>query len=241
MNEREKFLFDLQGFLVVKNLLTQEEVDALNAAVDANFDKRGEDGNSHTGDSKTLVGTHKRGMFSGMLTWQKPWCQPFRDILAHPKSIPYLNTIHGRGWRLDHSPFILTSDLMSEGLILHGSSNHHFDGSQYYVYRNGQMRCGMVVFQYQLHDVNEGDGGLCVIPGRHKANLRCPKEIRESFITSLAKQAISSFLTKRPFMARCPGRTENVNAGRCLFATRQSIYISQVVIINRNSRSGLTN
>ena len=179
MNNREKFLFDLQGFLHVPDFLTADEVDALNAAVEANWDKKGEDGNSHTGESKTLVGTHKRGFFGGMLTWPKPWCQPFRDMLAHPKAIPYLNEIHGRGWRLDHSPFILTSDVDTEGLILHGSTNHRFDGSQYYVYTNGQMRCGMVVFQYQLHDVNEGDGGLCVIPGSHKANLSCPKEIRE--------------------------------------------------------------
>ncbi len=37
----------------------------------------------------------------------------------------------------------------------------------------------MVVFQYQLHDVNPGDGGFCCIPGSHKANYRCPKSIIE--------------------------------------------------------------
>ena len=52
MNEREKFLFDLQGFLVVKDVLTPEEVDDLNAAVDANVDKQVEDDNSAVGDSK---------------------------------------------------------------------------------------------------------------------------------------------------------------------------------------------
>jgi ectoine hydroxylase-related dioxygenase (phytanoyl-CoA dioxygenase family) len=179
MNDREKFLFDLQGFLVVRNFLTKEEVDALNAAIDANMDRKTEDGNSFTGNSTTLVGTHKRGFFSGMMTWPKPWCQPYRDIIAHPKAIPYLNAIHGRGWRLDHEPFILTADKASEGLILHGATNHHFDGSEYYTYRNGEMRCGMVVLQYQLADVNEGDGGLCVIPGSHKANFPSPIEIRE--------------------------------------------------------------
>ena len=34
MNEREKFLFDLQGFLVIKNVLTPEEVHKLNISVD---------------------------------------------------------------------------------------------------------------------------------------------------------------------------------------------------------------
>ena len=178
MNEREKFLFDLQGFLVIKNVLTPEEVCKLNLSVDKNLAKQDEDPNSAVGKSKTLSGTHKRGIFTGMLAWQKPWSQPFREIIVHRKAIPYLNKIHGRGWRLDHEPFILTSDYGSEGLLLHGATNHSFFGAAYYIYTNGKMRCGMVVLQYQLVDVNEGDGGLCVIPGSHKANFPCPQEIR---------------------------------------------------------------
>ena len=179
MTEREKFLLDLQGFLVVHEFLSTGELSALNQAVDACEHLRGQDGNSNTASSEKLAGTHKRGMFSGMLSWPKPHCFPFRELIVHPKAIPYLNTMHGRGWRLDHAPFILTSDYGTEGLVIHGSTNRHFDGSQYYTYRNGQIRCGMVVLQYQLTDVEEGDGGLCVIPGSHKANFGCPQEIRK--------------------------------------------------------------
>ena len=32
-----------------------------------------------------------------MLTWEQPWCQPFRDLMAHPKAIPYLNSREGCG------------------------------------------------------------------------------------------------------------------------------------------------
>ena len=179
MTEREKFLFDLQGFLVVPNFLNKDELESLNQSVDACEDLKGKDGNSNTAGSETLAGTHKRGMFSGMLSWPKPHCIPFRELIVHPKAIPYLNTMHGRGWRLDHAPFILTSDYGTEGLVIHGSTNRHFDGSQYYTYRNGQIRCGMVVLQYQLTNVEEGDGGLCVIPGSHKSNFSCPQEIRK--------------------------------------------------------------
>lgn len=175
MDEREQFLFDLQGFLRVKNFLTPAEVQALNNAIDANRDEMRDDPNSHPAGN--LVGTQKRGSFHGMLTWEQPWRQPFRDLLAHPKAIPYLNTFFGRGWKLDHSPFILTGTPGTEGLRLHGSTSYHHDGAQYYTYANGLMRCGMLVFQYQLADVNEGDGGLCVIPGSHKANLPCPEDI----------------------------------------------------------------
>ena len=175
LNDTEKFLFDLQGFLKVPGFLSDAEVNALNDAFAANADKRGEDGNRNA--PKKMIGTQPRGMFTGMLEWPKPHCLPFRNLLAHKKLIPYLNTLHGRGWRMDHAPFMLTGGKGSEGLIMHGSTSRAFDGSQYYNYANGQMRCGMIVCQFQLADVEEGDGGLAVIPGSHKANFSCPHAI----------------------------------------------------------------
>lgn len=125
MNEREKYLYDIQGYLVVPNFLTPEEVDRLNESFDANRDKMGEDGNSFIGNSTTLTG-HKRGLYSGMLEWEKPHSQPFRDLLVHKKSIPYLDTLMGRGWRMDHSPFALFTHAGAEGLILHGPRTRLF-------------------------------------------------------------------------------------------------------------------
>ena len=155
MNDTEKFLFDLQGFLKVPDFLTPAEIDALNAAFDANEDKRGEDGNHNTGGSDALEG-RRRGMFAGMLEWEKPHCLPFRALLAHKKFIPYLDALFGRGWKMDHSPFMLCGGKGAEGLILHGSTSRHFNGSQYYAYANDQMRCGMIVCQFQLADVQGG-------------------------------------------------------------------------------------
>ena len=104
MTDREKYLFDLQGFIVVHEALTVQQVQHLNEALDANQDKRQEDQASAT--SKTLNGNQLRGLYNGMLTWEQPWCQPFRDLLANPRIIPYLNTILGRGWKMDHHPFL---------------------------------------------------------------------------------------------------------------------------------------
>ena len=65
MGDREKYLFDPEGFLVVESFLTSGEVAVLNAAIDAinandaNADKRDE----HIGgaDSPELEGNHLRG------------------------------------------------------------------------------------------------------------------------------------------------------------------------------------
>ena len=61
MTDREKYLFDVQGYLVVRGFLTPAEVTRLNEAVDANRDRMTEHEGSYLGDSRTLVGESKRG------------------------------------------------------------------------------------------------------------------------------------------------------------------------------------
>ena len=56
----------------------------------------------------------------------------------------------------------------------HGHTHGRFIGARSYMYQNGRMCCGLMTCQHQLADVNPGDGGLCLIPGSHKANFECP-------------------------------------------------------------------
>lgn len=175
MSEREQYLFDLQGFLVVEGLLCPSELQALNESLDANKDKEAEHGGRST--SPPLEGDRPREHFHGMLTWDAPWSEPWRDLLAHAKLIPYLDTLFGRGWKLDHLPDVLTSARGAEGLTLHGFGNATINGSRFYGYSNGTMRCGLINCQFYLTDQLAGDGGLMVIPGSHKANLRPDDEI----------------------------------------------------------------
>ena len=180
MNEEELYLFDLNGYLVVERVLTPGEVDEANAAIDRHADsiniRLGD--LSLSGESTTLKGTTGRGDLGGMLGWEEPWRNVFRLMLSHPRIIPYLNQIVGPGFRMDHSPGLITMRQGAEGHTLHGSSGPHFDPNQYYVYRDGQMHNGLTVVAWQLSDVEEGDGGLCLIPGSHKANFACPRPIK---------------------------------------------------------------
>ena len=168
MSEREKFLFDLQGFLHVKGFLTPSEVRALNDAVDANvlpvedYDWKGPSLYAGGMDGEFEIRTE-----SGMLTWEKPACQPFRDLIAHPKLIPYMNSLFGRGWRLEGQPALIMARKGCGGHGLHGYTSREHDGSRYYAYANGQFRTGMTVIQYQLRDIEEGSGGVTVMSGSH--------------------------------------------------------------------------
>lgn len=198
MSAREKFLFDVQGFLVVKGLLTSEEVSQLNQAVDANHDSVHVDNNQNIGSSTTLGGTGKRMMLSNLLTLPRPWCEPFRSLLAHPRMLPYLNTMLGPGWKLDHAPAIFMAEPGAEGLLLHGAtaaaaeifdagapqSDHSGlagrvpDFARTYRYANGAMRCGLLSVEFHLVSHEEGEGGFCAIPGSHKANFAVPEAIK---------------------------------------------------------------
>ena len=94
-------------------------------------------------------------------------------MLAHPKTIPHLNTILGEGWRLDHGPGLIAMDKGCSGGMLHGN----FDNAPYF-YREGRIFTGLCVIEYLLADEGPGDGGISVVPGSHKANLACPARMR---------------------------------------------------------------
>ena len=181
MNDTQKYLFDLQGFLVVEGVLSKAEVAAANEAIERHADgiveRVGEA--SLSSDSKTMQGETGRGDLGGLLSWEKPWCDPFRAMLAHPQITPYLNQLLGKGWRLDHNAGLISMRKGAEGHLLHGSSGPAFDRHQYYIFKDGQMHNGLTVVAWQLADVNPGDGGLALIPGSHKGNYACPQPIRK--------------------------------------------------------------
>jgi ectoine hydroxylase-related dioxygenase (phytanoyl-CoA dioxygenase family) len=180
MNEDEKYLFDLNGYLVIEGVLTPQEVARANEAIDRHQDRihirMGEQ--SLSGQSEALVGNHGRGDLGGLLEWEKPWCEPFRAMLAHPRIAPYLNELLGKGFRMDHHLSLISMERGAEGHVFHGSSGPGFDPNQYYIFRDGRMHNGLTVVIFQLTDMNAGDGGLSLIPGSHKSNFRCPQSLK---------------------------------------------------------------
>ena len=180
MTDDEKYLFDLNGYLVIENVLTKDDLALANEAVDRHLNQGRIRPREQRldGNSPTLEGTQGRGQLGNMLNWDEPDCNPFRQMLAHPTLVPYLNEILGKGFRMDHQMSLLWMDRGAEGFRFHGSSGPGFDPNQYYIFKNGKMHNGLTVVSFQLTHVNSGDGGLCVIPGSHKSNYACPQEMR---------------------------------------------------------------
>lgn len=162
MNDQERYLFDLQGFVTVADALDAGQLAALNALVDAHL----------ASDVAPDAANHR---FGKLLQWDRL----LLDLLDNPRITPYLEALLGRGFRLDHEYLDVIRGVKGPiGHTLHGGATP-FDPGQYYHFRDGKFYNGLTVVAYNLHDVNEGDGGFACVPGSHKSHLPFPNEWRD--------------------------------------------------------------
>jgi hypothetical protein len=158
MTPEEAYLFDLQGYLAVPGALGAAQLQALNAVLDERIAAEMGDKSAHR--------------FGDLLHWGRP----YTDLLDNAATLPYLESLLGPRFRLDH----LYCDVIQGGLSPIGASLHGggtpFDPSQYYHFRDGKMHNGLTVVAYNLHDVGPSDGGFGCVPGSHKANFPFPRQ-----------------------------------------------------------------
>ena len=158
MTPEEKFLFDLHGYLVIKNVLTPAEVAELNAVADERLPRE-----------KGATGGRRSGQISR-------WGPAYQRLIDHPRILPYLVDLIDAKFRLDHD-YCIFMDEGDAGGHLHGGEGH--EGDHWYKYRDGQMRNGLCVVTYFLSPAAAGDGGFACIPGTHKSNFvgSIPREV----------------------------------------------------------------
>lgn len=118
----------------------------------------------------------------GMLGWEKPFCEPFRDVLCHSALLPALTDLLGVGYRLDHSPLLIAMEKGSEGHTLHGGAVTEAGEPAWplaYECRQGHMRNQLLTVGMQLTPARVGDGGFCAVPGSHKSNFSVPPALAD--------------------------------------------------------------
>lgn len=164
MNDHEKYLFDLQGFLLVENALDAAQIKRINELVDEKM-------------APFAEAPNKR--FGKVLQWDRA----VFDVLDNARILPYLKDIISPRLRLDHDYLDLIrgggqTQLGPIGAGLHGGG-YPFDPSQYFHFRDGRFFNGLTVVAYNLHDVPPGAGGFACVPGSHKSNFSYPGEWRD--------------------------------------------------------------
>jgi hypothetical protein len=162
-----QYLFDLQGFVILENVLSKEEVATLNAIVDAqNLSEPGLESDQRFGRA---AGSGPEG--TGFLNWGQPFC----DLLDHPRILPLLRVMLGDYIRLDRI-YGIHMRKGTDGLVLHGGGAPYSPG-EFYHFIQGRIENGFVVVAWNLTDTGPGKGGFFCIPGSHKSNFKLPQTL----------------------------------------------------------------
>jgi hypothetical protein len=162
MDARQRYLFDLQGYLTIPNALSAEQLACLNAVLDQRI--------ATDWDASSAT---KR--FGNVLRWDAS----YREHIANPAVVPVLQALLGDDFRLDHCYLdVIRSGTSPIGATLHGGATP-FDPAQYYQVHGDRMHSGLTVVAFNLVDVYPGDGGFACVPGSHKANFTFPSEWRD--------------------------------------------------------------
>ena len=180
MNEHDKYLFDLRGYLVVKNALSEEQVADLSDRLE-----------QHRTENKRVFGSDRTRYPEGARSsWSASslleWGGTYTDLIDLPSIAPYLEALLGPDHRLDHDYIKIDNAANAHKLYLHGGGQGAggetdlvgpTDGGQcYYRYSNGKFYNGLVAVGFELDTVPPGNGGFACIPGSHKVNFELPRD-----------------------------------------------------------------
>jgi len=176
----EEYLFDLNGFVVLRGVLSADEVKACNAAVDSiprSLPRAGWHGYVQREDHPEHRG----------ISYQQIYELPaFSHLIDHPSYINYVARFVGGMDTFDyhHAPLYIDENFFSirgpgEAIPLH-AGGHDICKRMQFRYHNGRFMCGQVNVLIAYTDIGPGDGGTMVIPGSHKSNIIHPAFLRDN-------------------------------------------------------------
>lgn len=151
MTNEETYRFDVSGFIIVRGVLSSDELATYNKAFDQILDG--------AADLPPTAG----------------WRYPFLQLRDHPVLVGYAEALCGEGYRPDTGPTLLGANGKTDERLSGGSE--WVDWSRAYFHRNGVRHCQGLTALWALHDVGPDDGGLVLIPASHNNEVETPEEL----------------------------------------------------------------
>ena len=165
MTDEQKYLFDLNGYLVLSQVVPPDIVSACNQVLDR-FETMAEADFPpplKLGDAQTDENLYISNILEGD--------PAFRPLIDLPEVIDAVETVSGSTFRLNHTYTIYRWGGGYTGMHMHGTPI--IDKCQYRC-ENGQIVSTLTKAVFPLLDCGEDDGCFAVIPGAHKSNFPKP-------------------------------------------------------------------
>ena len=221
--ELESYLFDLNGYIVVKNALNKFEINACNKIIDKlkNLKHREWSGYVHGHNYGGKEGLNLQQIYEAG--------KPFEKLIDHPSWIHHMLEFVGGEDTFDHNhgPLFIDENFANvrgpgDAIGIH-SGNHEGTQRGHYRYENGKFHCGQINILLALNDIGPGDGGTVVIPSSHKANFKHPEFDKNRMFRGKLSHAESMTASKEIYLkagdgllfvdSLCHGSTKRVNKG----------------------------
>jgi hypothetical protein len=175
-NDLDEYLFDLQGFLVLRQVLSREEVDACNACMDQiprSVPRDGWFGRVHREDHPEHRGISYQQVYEAG--------PAFERLIDHPGYINYVSRFLGGHDTFDRAsgPLFIDENFYNirgpgESIPIHSGGHEHCKRTRY-DYHNGRFACAQINVLFAFNDIGPGDGATMVIPGSHKSHIVHPE------------------------------------------------------------------
>lgn len=177
MTTEERYLFDLHGYLIVRQALSKDLVQSLNEEIDAMETLTDEEVTArgvirqYRGKSKCDRDREPDEARRDYSCNPLPMGGSFEKMIDCPAVLPYIETMISEPVRLD--AYSLMSRHRGGSTPLHHGYAELLSYSEFAI-EDGQFKCVSVKVAYALTDVSNKKGAFVVIPGSHKSNFDNP-------------------------------------------------------------------
>jgi ectoine hydroxylase-related dioxygenase (phytanoyl-CoA dioxygenase family) len=169
MTDEQRWLFDLQGFIVLRNVITEEHCERLLRRLDALArEERGPDLTDARGEPTRRQSVHRIIEKDDL----------FLEMLDHEPVIAVIQELVGTPKMVDNDGLLVPRTDEAGGW-------HRGVGAHGFHLINGRFHCTMVKAFYYLTDVGKGEGPTRLVPGSHKTSLPHPETPREGTVPGM--------------------------------------------------------
>ena len=182
----EEYLFDLRGYIILRNAIAPDHLTEINGALDnlLALDPPLQKGEWYGG-----LQAHSFGGKDGVnLQHIYEGGEPFERLIDHPAWIEKVKHFVGGQRNFDsvHGPLFIDENFANirgrgEAIGMHSGGHSPVKRCQFR-FHNGEFSCGQINILMGLNNIGPGDGATMVIPGSHKANFIHPDHHRHGIM-----------------------------------------------------------